>query len=201
MLDYPLVVLEALSSSPGLALPILSIFVAMYFYADADSPKVKLLVGIFHGFLHITLFLGLAIGFRILNSQIIGWDETSLIIRFIFALEMIFIGGFFGGFIFGLYLLITSLIFKMHTNDASSALRLRHYRNFLRLKLSEDNLTIYPIGLENVPSRKGWIKNTNAKKGRPHSVFKSVVDLKPFLIEPPIVVSSSAKIRPISKVE
>ena len=94
-----------------------------------------------------------------------------------------------GGFLFGLYLYICSRWLGKHMPIASSALRLNGYRNFLRLRLSKNQMTIYPIGLDNVPNRNEWVKNKQPDKGAPVSVYKSKSNLEPFLIEPPITIT------------
>jgi hypothetical protein len=103
----------------------------------------------------------------------------------------ILIGGFVGGFIFGCYWVITSALFGMHP-DAFSALAIKDYKNFLRMKFEKDKLTIYPIALDRVPGPKEWrpwrksdYKDPNLKH-RPLLVPKR--DMKPRLIEGPIEI-------------
>ena len=172
------------------------LFFALYGYADGNKWLEKIIIGSIHTLCHIVCFLNLAFLLRILNSKIFDLEKLHILKGTAFILEMIVIGGVFGGFIFGIYLYIMSRWFKRHAPDASSALRLNGYRNFLRLKLSKDSLTIYPIGLDQVPSREGWIANPEAKKGRPISVFKSKTPLAPFLIEPPIKIQINDKSEP-----
>jgi len=197
-LDYPITVLNTLGESPGLAMLIGVVFFALYSYADSKKLTHKILMGVTHALFHIICFLSLAIGLRILNTNIFGLDPSYFLTRIVFAGEMIFIGGILGGFIFGLYLFIMSRWFNRHAPDASSALRLNNYRNFLRLKLSKDSLTIYPIGVDKVPGRQDWVANPDAKKGRPISAFKSKMPLAPFLIEPPIKIPIDGKTEPSS---
>lgn len=97
-------------------------------------------------------------------------------------------GGIIGGFIFGLNLLITCRFFKINTNDAFSALRLNTYKNFLRICIKGNEMTIYPIGLDAVPSRAGWEANSDSGPGVP--VFKPRTPLAPHLIEKPIVIKT-----------
>jgi Calcineurin-like phosphoesterase len=98
----------------------------------------------------------------------------------------ILIGGIIGAFIFGCYWVITSVLFGMH-QDAFSALGIKDYKNFLRMKFEENKLTIYPIALHRVPGRRDWLPYDpdNSKgaplKHRPLIVPKS--DMKPHLIE------------------
>jgi hypothetical protein len=57
------------------------------------------------------------------------------------------------------------------------------HRNFIRIRIAEDGLTLYPIGLTNVPGRDAWIKN-----GGPGSAYVTNPDLKAEPIEPAIVI-------------
>ena len=105
---------------------------------------------------------------------------------------MIVIGGFLGAFVFGVYWVLTSLLFGMH-QDSFSALGIRHYKNFLRMKFEPDKLTIYPIALDKVPGRWGWRKrDLNRKEG---SLIYPARPLKPRLIESPIEIVASTKFR------
>ena len=92
-------------------------------------------------------------------------------------------GGFIGAAIFGVNLLITCHLFRLNTNDAFSALRLETYKNFLRIKIVGDTVTIYPIGLDNVPKRSDW--RANPSKDGPKFVPSSPLRYR--LIEQPIV--------------
>lgn len=98
-------------------------------------------------------------------------------------------GGLIGGFFFGLNLLVTCRWFKMNDNDAFSALRLDTYRNFLRIRIKDNEVTIYPIGLDKIPARTEWRPNPKAAPGNSNEpVFLPTVELAPHLIERPIVV-------------
>jgi hypothetical protein len=67
----------------------------------------------------------------------------------------VLVGGAMGAFIFGCYWVITSVLFNMH-QDAFSALAIKDYKNFLRMKFEKDKLTIYPIALDRVPGPRDW---------------------------------------------
>lgn len=85
------------------------------------------------------------------------------------------VGGLIAATVMGLYLLICLTLTGRHWDHAFSALRIRHYKNFLRLRIGPDGrLTIYPIGLEHVP--------------RDRKVPPANPPLSPHLIEPPISV-------------
>ena len=107
-----------------------------------------------------------------------------------FAAGSIAIGSLIGAFIFGCYWVITSVLFAMHP-DAFSALAIKDYKNFLRMKFERDKLTIYPIALDRVPGRREWRpfnqKRDRGLRHRPLLVAKG--DLQARLIEGPIVIA------------
>jgi hypothetical protein len=75
----------------------------------------------------------------------------------------------------GIYLLACLNLAGRHWNEAFSALRIRHYKNFLRMRIdASGRLTIYPIGLSDVP---------RDKSVPPHNP-----PLSPELIESPIMI-------------
>ena len=73
-------------------------------------------------------------------------------------MEVIPLGALVGGFIFGAYWVITGLLARMHTGDSFGALGIRNYKNFVRMKFDKDKLTIYPIGVQKLPSTKSFSK-------------------------------------------
>jgi hypothetical protein len=98
-----------------------------------------------------------------------------------------------GGFLFGAYLYVSSRFLNMNQNDAFSAMRLDSHRNFLRIRIKDDEATIYPIGLTRIPSRSEW-KFNDAKRGTPAPVYVPDDPLAPHLIEGPIVVNAGSSV-------
>ena len=68
-------------------------------------------------------------------------------------------------------------------------MRLDSHRNFLRLRIKDDELTFYPIGLDRVPRRHEWRFNTE-RAGTPPPVYVPVSPLTPHLIESPIAFAA-----------
>jgi hypothetical protein len=74
--------------------------------------------------------------------------------------------------------------------DSFSALGIKNYKNFLRMKFEPDKLTIYPIALDKVPGRTGWwARNKDTVEG---PLINPKRELKPRLIEGPIVIKGSS---------
>lgn len=105
--------------------------------------------------------------------------------------EMAIAGFAFGGFMFGVYLYVSARFLDINQNDAFSALLVDGYRNFLRFTITENAVTIYPIGLTRVPARHEWHPNEK-KVGLPSPAYVPVPALQPHLIEQPIIVTIGA---------
>ncbi len=106
-----------------------------------------------------------------------------------YPFEMMLVGGLIGGFIWGSYWVLTGLLGHMHAEDAFAALRIKNYRNFLRMKFEPDQMTIYPIGLDKVPRFSGWTSHPAdgpVPEGRSTLVPRE--PLVPHLIEEPIII-------------
>jgi hypothetical protein len=111
-----------------------------------------------------------------------------------YATTSILIGGLIGAFIFGCYWVVTSVVFGMH-QDAFSALAIKDYKNFLRMKFEENRLTIYPIAVDHIPGWRKWRAWDEKKDAEEHKHRPLLVtdrDMKPRLIEEPIVIRKGA---------
>jgi hypothetical protein len=128
--------------------------------------------------------------YALIGNGLPGWFlPGTLSYFFLFAAEMILLGGVAAGFVWGIYLLLTCGTAGIHDNDAFSAMRLGRYRHFLRLRIEGEELTIYPIGLDRPPSRKGWEWNQKRRKGNQNE--PEVIPKTPLayhLIEGPVVI-------------
>jgi len=76
---------------------------------------------------------------------------------------------------------------RRHSNEAFSSLRIPDYKNFLRLHIERaGGLTIYPIGIEQVP--RVWTAAVNPTSDKPQLVPGGNQQITVHLIEPPIQV-------------
>jgi hypothetical protein len=98
------------------------------------------------------------------------------------------VGGAVAGLIFGINLMLTCRYADINHNDAFSAMRLNSFRNFLRIRILGNQVTVYPIGLDRVPERGEWIDNPESAFNPLASYFVSKNRLEPKLLEPAIVV-------------
>jgi hypothetical protein len=77
--------------------------------------------------------------------------------------------------------------------DAFSALGIKNYKNFLRMKFEPHKLTIYPIALDKVPGRRGWKPCAFDTANPEESLIAPKRRLKPRLIEKPIEIRGRSR--------
>ena len=172
-------IVEETLQSPALIL--LSILVySLCKFTDSNPYNNKFTIYTYLAFGGIHSFLQ---AFCIVLSYyfILSWYPTGeeglswIVISFIMA----GVGLIVPGTLFGIYLTLSNLLLKNHDNEAYSSLRWKGYKNFLRLHITSKELTIYPIGVKNVP--KWELENGNT--------FIPNHEIDCHLIEDPIVIS------------
>ena len=85
----------------------------------------------------------------------------------------------------GLYLYLCNVFFKIHDNEVFSISKINRFKNFLKIKIDKENITIYPIGIDRINSE---IKADFEEK-RFRQVCQKLEKTKVELIEPPIKIS------------
>lgn len=204
----PKAILRAGEQSPGLAFLLIGLWICLVYYVELATGWLgmigKVVIGTVHFAAHITALLlvsAVATGIGLSFGGIARWmwpdSLTSEIIRIsaTFFATLVF-GGLLGGLVMGLYWTVTSTFFNMHCGDAFGALGIRHYKNFLRIKLLPDRAIIYPIALDRVPGRTGWRWQLAPGEVRPSHNPQILPEkrLEPRLIEPPIkIVAAEVK--------
>jgi hypothetical protein len=161
-----------LLASPAGFFWIVALVLGFWAFTDTHKRWYRLLGGGAHALSHLG---------GIVMSSYVGWKFSLLVAdrtisRMLLGAAATFVCGYFvSGFLMGIYLFISLLVFRRHANEAFSALHWRHYKNFIRLHIdSSGTLGIYPIGIRKVPSA-----------GNKHL---SIAELAPELIEEPIYV-------------
>ena len=155
-----------------------------------DKEKVKSRVVLTTSVIHVgahllVIFLATNL-FNFINAAVFGFSSYWLCVWLwlgVLAIEMGLVGFFVGSSIFGLNMLITSDRYRMNTNDSFSAFRFEGYKNFLRFHFKGEELEIYAVGLDQVPTREHWIPNPAHEKDPHAPVFVPRERLQPHLIE------------------
>ncbi len=145
-------------NSPASMILLLASYVGLIKFCQVRPPALKWALGVVHASAHLVLILVLMAVLSYLNLSI---DAMTALPDFwlvvLFIVEMVVIGGFFGAFLMGIYLLVSLNLFQGHWTEAFSSMRIVDYKNFLRLHVEGDGtLTIFAVGIERVPRRRQW---------------------------------------------
>ena len=149
---------------------------------DTHSRVYRVVAGLTHGIVHlICIFLLGWWSYFLPIGQGLAYQDPR---RWLISSVLMFVGGWIvGSMIFGLYLFISLNIFGRHSNEAFSSLAIADYKNFLRMKIDKDGLTIYPC-IQRVPRK--WRAATAADHTVSAIVPNDAKASPPFLIEKPI---------------
>lgn len=130
---------------------VLASFVFFSYYSGRGTPDgrlFRLIGGFLHGCAHIACALTIA-------YWAAGTVRVGPLAPF-WRLLVNFAGGaIVGPALWGLYLLVAYSVFGAHSDEAFAALRIKDYKNFLRLHIRPDGvLEIFAIGVPRVPRRR-----------------------------------------------
>jgi hypothetical protein len=171
---------KMLLQSPGIL--VLCAAIAAGFYAFSDTKVARRgtrLVGVLHGLGQVKLLL-LAmfwVGTWAFSGDTLWWQKLYII-----PLVCAIAAGC-ASTLFGIYLYFSNRCCDMHITESSSSLACEDYKNFLRLHIHKDGLSIYPIGIRRVPRH--W--TTKQSEEKPDEIrFEGDEAPQPFLIEAPI---------------
>jgi hypothetical protein len=189
---------ETIQHSPSSVLFLAVLIFGLKSFSSAKSEVARWITGGIHALAHVVLNVGLIWLFASLNLTN-HWVRDNLGIyrtdqplqALLFSAEMFVIGGFLGGLLMGLYMLISELLGKgTHVDEIFSALRIADYKNFLRMRIKSDGtLEIYPIGVTR--TCRDWEYKSNATGGKPW--FEPAGEkIETHLIEGPIVLGPRA---------
>lgn len=206
---HPKAFFAAAEQSPMFSFLLLSLWAGLIYYVEAAATWLgwlaRIVFGTAHFFAHVLALLVIS-WFATATSLPLAslltelaphsvWPEVARV-AWNFLTTLIF-GGLLGGFVMGLYWTLTSTLFNMHNGDAFGALGIRHYKHFLRLKLEPGRVTVYPIAINHVPGRHGWVAEPRGGEPRPshNPQIMPARSLKPHLIEEPITIVAD-KVQP-----
>jgi hypothetical protein len=161
-------------------------------YQEKSDSWAVYVTSIVHGCLHSVAAIGLTAYFVAFNARHFPpsghWYDVWVWLALLLV-EVGISGGLIGSFLFGLNLLVTCRYFNMNHNDAFSAMRLDSHRHFLRMRIKENEVTMYAVALDQVPARDEWRGNPEWGPGKPEQpAFLPARPFSPHLIEKPIVV-------------
>jgi hypothetical protein len=162
---------------------IVLIFGCMVFSDAKRIKRLNLFLGLPHGLIQwLNLMLWLIIFSQAFHPLFPESQQTLFIISSTLAAALV--GGISGAFIFGIYLWVGVYILNVHLDEGFSSIAHQHYKNFLRLHITKDQLTIYPVGVDRV--------TTHWKQSGEGETLKFEGPLPEcHLIEPPIIIKNT----------
>ncbi|HEV2851860.1 MAG TPA: metallophosphoesterase [Thermoanaerobaculia bacterium] len=177
--------------SPSVAFLTLLMVGGMIAFCAAPKTGLRVLLGAAHGLGHIALTVLLLFSFARINPHL-PWlrdfHPGSLPYLGTSVLEMLLVGGFLGGFLMAIYLMLCSSLGGFHTNEVFSSQRMADYKNFLRLHIDRTGkLTLYPVGIPDVCKGKDWRFQKDGALSDPW--WKPKQPIRAELIEKPVEVS------------
>ena len=95
-------------------------------------------------------------------------------------------GGVLGSIVFGAYLVIALAVFKRHANENLSASRYETHKNFLRLHIGPEGVTVYPIGIDK--PCKDWKVAAQTPSPEDSYLAPASGSIATHLIEPPFTI-------------
>lgn len=197
-------------TAPGLFVWLLLLLAGFGMFGQSGAPKGRaktgLGAGLGHGVLQIVGGIGVSwLAFQLLAGSTLPEGLQTWLALLISAAALYL----FCGLLFGLYLVAGHTLACLHDQEVYSAQGIEGFKAFLRIHVTRDALTLYPIGLRR-PARK-WVAapgvsigdtDGNTLTGISHVVHtpegcQRVLDpaqpLTPHLIEPPIVIPQVRK--------
>ncbi|WP_052960561.1 metallophosphoesterase [Pseudomonas fluorescens] len=146
----------AMANSPASVIIALVIVAAGGAFTSADVMRGKWLAffaGSAHGLLHLCLAVGMLWLMARINIHYLGWDVFDLLQAALFGLESLLLGGFLGGLLFGVWMVMANKWFGLHAEAVMSSQRIPDHKCFLRMRFTSEDLTIYPLKLGRVCRR------------------------------------------------
>jgi hypothetical protein len=169
---------------------ILAFLVATWFFYDytrrQEGARLRVgLISVVNGAAHAGAFAALALTIERLVPA--PWAHAPLVSALAQGAAMLVAGSLVAGTLFGLYLYVSSRFLDLNHNDAFAAMRRDSHRHFLRIRIKDDEATIFPIGLDRTPKRRAWRANPKPSPDAP-GAYVAEPPLAPRLIETPIVI-------------
>jgi hypothetical protein len=183
--------MEALISvtlfSPGAAGLLLIVVTGWMFFTGLSAWYA----GLTHGILQI--FLGFSIIWLSAYVSTALFPGADLIQVLSFSFLVVAPGGLMSAFLVGLYLYAVHRLLGLHANEVLASQSYEDFKNFIRVCVEADAVTVFPIGFERVC--RSWRLNTDpgAAPGDPWFEPAPGSAIEPRLIEEPIRIPLRAR--------
>jgi hypothetical protein len=154
------------------------IAVSLIVYAAAETLPGKLVFGLAHAAWQLALAAIAPIVLELVGAEGAGFGLVA-------GAAAGVIGFALGGPLVGLYLVLSHRHAPKHANEVLACQGIADYKCFLRLRIDEEGVTIYPVGLRRTPRE--WALAPDDPPDSPW-LRPAHGELEPELIEPPIRV-------------
>lgn len=152
--EFAAITFKILFSTPLHAILSLLIITGFTKFTDTKTGfKMAWLLGFVHALFQFLPVFFVMWGLASLQDQMVR-ENADWYYQVLFAIELFAAGFLLGGFTMGLYLYLTNRFLGIHIDESSSSLRSEDYKNFIRMHISSEGLTVYPIGIKTVT--KNW---------------------------------------------
>jgi hypothetical protein len=148
---------------------------------DTSLPVYRWIGGSVHGLTHAVASVAIPlaavrlIGTRFADSLpwlLVAWAGSTVV------------GALVGALLMGGYLFASLTLFGRHRNESFSAIREKGFKNFLRMQLTKDGLTVTSFGIEKTPKWDVVTSGTVARRRiEPTAPISTEDETHPFVIE------------------
>jgi hypothetical protein len=157
---------KVISKCPQSLILLLVLIIGLLKFCDTKSSKSKFIwiLGLAHGLIQsvwmfVSFWLFSFVNHLILAPSYGSFLENTTQLSILTLFEVFLFAGPIINLIMGFYLIIANRFFKIHDNEAFSAIKIENWKCFLRMHFTKEELTIYPIGVREI-SKWQWNPST-----------------------------------------
>ncbi len=147
--EYHHLLFTNLQHNPAAVLLILIFFGGFILFTNTTSGKYNwnYIPGVLHALLQLINLCLIIWIFPCINLNTFHLPFSTFLNTVLLVVEIYISGFLIGGLIFGVYLTLSTLLFKANIDESSSGLRYSGFKNFLRIHITKTDVKVYPIGV------------------------------------------------------
>lgn len=138
--------LEQAASTPSAIALTVGFLVAVAYFTDSHNRFYRYTAGMLHGAAHLgAALLATGTGYWLFR----GLEREHIVLHRLALMATTFALGYLAsGVIMGVYLWVSVRFFRRHGNEAFSSLRVDGYKNFLRMRVSAEGISVWSFGID-----------------------------------------------------
>lgn len=129
-----------------------AVLAAVVYFTESNKRIYRVAAGLLHGLSHLGGAL-LATGAGLWLALHLGVYDHIVARRLLMIAASATLGYLLGGVIMGLYLFVSVRLFRRHANEAFSSLRVEGWKNFVRMRVDAEGVSLWAFGLDAMPDR------------------------------------------------